>query len=181
VETETVLKRVRRVSRIMAGFCLFGMVALPAGLALLWTHPAWIANAYPATQPFLRDPSGWPAYLPYAGFAIMLVPAGVLVFGMNELRRLFRLYAAGHIFSPLATRRLKRFAATVLAQVILHPLAGAGLSVLLTAHNPPGQRHLAIGVGSPEFGALLLGGLILVIAWIMGESARIADENKSFV
>jgi hypothetical protein len=180
VDADAVIKRVRRVSRLMAGLCLFGMVALPAGLVWLWANPVWLADAYPAARLHMGDPANWPSYIPFAGFALTLGPASVLIYGLDQLRRLFRLYASGEIFSPEAARRLKRFAVAVMLQFLLRPLTGAALSVLFTAHNPPGQRAIAISFGSPEFTALLLGGLILVIAWIMGESARIADENKSF-
>ena len=175
------LERVRTVSRMMAGLCTVGMIGLPAGLAWLWLDPIWLSDAYPAARLHLGDPNNWPAYLPFAGFAITLLPASVLIYGLDQLRRLFKLYARGEIFSPEAARRLKRFAATVLAQFLLRPITGAALSILLTAHNPPGKRALTISLGSPEFGALVLGGLILVIGWVMGESARIAEENKGFV
>jgi hypothetical protein len=36
---------------------------------------------------------------------------------------------------------------------------------------------LAVGWGYPE----LIGGLLLVIAWVMGEGVKMADENRQFV
>ncbi len=175
------LERVRRVSRLMAGLCLAGMIGMPAGLVWLWANPIWLSDAYSAARLHLGDPSQWPGYVPYVGFAITLLPVGVLVYGLAQLRQLFNLYAGGEIFSTEAARRLKRFAVAVLSQSLLKPLAGAALSVLLTAHHAPGSRSLSISLGSAEFGALLLGGLLLVIAWIMGESARIAQEIEGIV
>ena len=38
-------------------------------------------------------------------------------------------------------------------------------------------ESLAVGWGYPE----LIGGLLLVIAWVMGEGVKMADENRQFV
>ena len=110
-----------------------------------------------------------------------MIPTGVLIYGMARLRRLFHLYQTGDIFSADAARCLKQFAITVMLQAVLGPIASAAHSVIVTFHNPPGERMLSLSLGSGEFAALLLGGLLLVIAWIMGESSRVADENRQFV
>ena len=115
------------------------------------------------------------------GFLVSMVPAGVLIYGLARLRRLFRLYEVGDIFSADAARCLRQFAVAVMLQALLRPITGAALSVIMTFHNPPGERMLSLTIGSGEFAALLLGGLLLVIAWIMGEGARMADENRLFV
>ncbi|MDG2319688.1 MAG: hypothetical protein P8L79_05470 [Rhodospirillaceae bacterium] len=50
-----------------------------------------------------------------------------------------------------------------------------------TVKQTEGQGHLVVAVGSTEIWLGLAGTMILVIAWIMGEAAKLADENKSFV
>lgn len=175
------LARVRRVSRLMSALCVIGMVGLPIALAIVWADPWDTDWPYAAVRQLVTNPSAMPDYVPYVGFVITLIPVAAVIFGLARLRDLFRLYAAGRIFAPESARCLKHFAIAVLLQAILQPLTGAALSVLLTLHNPPGQRQLMIGLGSNEFGALVVGGLILVIAWVMGESARIAEENAQIV
>ena len=110
-----------------------------------------------------------------------MIPAGILMYGLARLRRMFRLYAAGDIFSTDSARCLKQFAIAVMLQAVLRPVVGAAHSVIVTFHNQPGERMLTIGFGSGEYAAILLGGLLLVIAWIMGEGAKIVDENRQFV
>lgn len=175
------LARVRRVSRAMSVLCTVGMIGLPIALAVVWTDPWETGWPYAAMRELNINPKTMPGYVPYVGFLITLIPIGAVIFGLMRLRDLFRLYATGRIFAPESARCLKHFAVAVLLQAILQPITGAALSVLLTLNNPPGQRQLAISFGSNEFGALIIGGLILTIAWIMGESARIAEENAQIV
>jgi hypothetical protein len=66
-------------------------------------------------------------------------------------------------------------------QAVLSPLATSAHSVIVTFHNAPGERMLTVGIGDHEFSALLLGGLLLVIAWVMSEGVKMADENRQFV
>lgn len=173
--------RIRRVSRVMSALCLIGMVGLPISLALGWWYPQILGGPYPASEGLWGAPDDLPALNRLLGFLVSMIPAGILMFGLARLRAMFGLYQAGEIFSIGSARCLKQFAATVLLQVLLAPLAGAAHSVIVTFDNPPGERMLTLSFGSAEYSAILLGGLLLVIAWVMGEGAKLADENRQFV
>ena len=173
--------RIRRVSRVMSALCLIGMIGLPISLALGWWYPQVLGGPYPATEGLWGAPSDLPALNRLLGFLVSMIPAGILMFGLARLRAMFGLYQAGEIFSIRSARCLKQFAATVLLQVLLAPLAGAAHSVIVTFGNPPGERMLTLSFGSAEYSAILLGGLLLVIAWTMGEAATLAEENRQFV
>lgn len=51
------------------------------------------------------------------------------------------------------------------------------MSVVLSWHNPPGS----IAVSSDAIGALFVGFLFLVAAWIMAEAQRLAEDNAQIV
>ena len=55
------------------------------------------------------------------------------------------------------------------------------LALALTLGNPPGRRMLVLGVGWPDYQALLLGGALLAMAAVMAEAARLKAENDAFV
>lgn len=175
------IKRIQRISRVMSALCVIGMVGLPISLALAWGYPQLLGGAYPELESQWGPPDSLPAVIRVLGFLVSMIPAGLLIYGMAQLRRLFRRYEAGEIFSAVSARCLKLFAIAVMLQAVLCPLAGAAHSVIVTFNNPPGEKMLTIGFGSGEYAAMLLGGLLLVIAWIMGEGARMADENRQFV
>jgi len=175
------MNRIQRVSRAMSALCLIGMIGLPVSLALGWGYPELLGDTYPGWNSRWGAPESLPAITRVLGFLVSMIPTGVLIYGLARLRRMFQLYEAGNIFSAGSAQYLKQFAVAVMAQAVLGPIAGAMHSVIVTFHNPPGERMLTLSLGSGEYSALLLGGLLLVIAWIMGQGAELAEENRQFV
>jgi hypothetical protein len=116
-----------------------------------------------------------------AAAAIIAVPVGVLLFGLWQARALFADFAGGRVFTLANTRRLRDFAACVLAQAILGPLSSAAVFLALTYSNPPGSGQFAISLSLDNYVALIIGGVLLAVAWVMVEATRIADEHASFV
>jgi hypothetical protein len=69
----------------------------------------------------------------------------------------------------------------VLAQAILGPISSTALMLAFTLNNPPGSRQLVISLSAHDYLALIVGGVLLAVAWVMVEATRIVDENASFV
>ena len=124
---------------------------------------------------------GVPLLKRLGGFAIAMIPATAAIVGLMALRRLFRLYAAGAVFTHANTRALRQFSACVLAYALARPLAYSLTVLLMTFDNPPGQRHFAVQMSSGELTALFLGILFLAIAWVMDEAREIAEEQAQIV
>jgi len=116
-----------------------------------------------------------------AAAAIIAIPVGVLLFGLWQARALFADFAEGRAFTLASARHLRDFAACVLAQAILGPLSSAAVSLALTFSNPPGNRQFAIPLSLDNYVALIVGGVLLAVAWVMVEATQIADEHASFV
>lgn len=175
------LNRIRRAARVMSGLCLFIIYALPLSLALIWANFQGLGphmmEQLPSQVRF--ETLGVGTLL--AGFVISMIPVSALIYGLINLRSLFRHYSRGVIFSREQAARLRRFALAAMLSVGLQILANSLLSVLLTFNNPPGMRQLAISVSSDQLGTIFLGGVFLVIAWIMGEGSRIAEDNAQIV
>ncbi len=55
------------------------------------------------------------------------------------------------------------------------------VSVLLTLTNPPGMRHLAIGVGSDHVFTLFFAATVWLMAAVIGQGQALAEENQRFV
>lgn len=177
----TNLHRVTRISRFMRICCTMAAASIPIVLAGMWlTFDLWAAD-HPdlaGIHPF-SDPMPVPAL--FAGFAISMIPGGVAMFAVWRLRRLFSLYAQGQIFTADNSRCLKHFAMAVMAMAIAKPIATSLLSVVLTLANPPGQRMLMLRFGSPELTILFIGGVFLIIAWVMEEGRAMAEEQAQIV
>ncbi|WP_257169836.1 DUF2975 domain-containing protein [Bradyrhizobium sp. SRS-191] len=172
--------RIRRLSQLMAAGCLVTSGLLAAAMVLYWTltpthalfSQAGIPNA-PLTEIGL--------FTRALAFSIAMVPLGTLIWGLLSGRRCFQAFAAGRIFSGESIQQLKAFAIAVAASALLKPLAGAALSVVLSFHNQPGAKTLALSLGSDTLMALIFAGTVAVIAWVMTEALEIDDENKQFV
>lgn len=181
--------RLRRFSNAMVIVTSIGIVLIAAlttvvffgNLILMFFMPDWTFDLSLAR---LGMPGGNLALTPgriAAATAIVAIPVGVLLFGLWQARALFADFAEGRVFTLAGARRLRDFAACVLAQAILGPLSSAALSVALTFSNPPGNRQLAISLSLDNYVAVIVGGVLLAVAWVMVEATRIADEHASFV
>ncbi len=175
------LNRIRRAGRVMSGLCLTIIFVLPLGLALIWVNldslgPEFIAQVSHAAR---IDTLGVGTLI--LGFAISMIPVSMLIYGLVQLRRLFCLYGAGQIFSNLHAVYLRRFALASILSVFLQILSGSLLSVLLTFQNPPGTRQLTVSITSDHLGTVFLGSVLLVIAWIMVEGSKMAEDNAQIV
>ncbi len=168
-------------ARFMATSTLVLMVLAPAVTASIWIFldvlpPDTFMRLGPAFDP---QEIGVGARL--IGFLVMMVPTAIGLYGLAHLRRTFVESAAGHSFSKASVDGFRRFAWAVLFYVISVPVMKAALSVVLSFHNPPGQRVLAIELSSNDVIGLFLAGLLVAVGHIFAEARALAEENASFV
>ena len=163
----------------MKGICTLGIVVIPISLAAFWAL---------APTEMIRDirelgyqVTALPPLFRLLAFLVTMVPAGIGVYGLIALRRLFGAYSAGAIFAAGNALDLRTFALSVAASVLAKIVVGPLLSVIVSWHNPPGTRVLEISVRSNDLGALFVGCLFLVVAWIMAEAQRLAEDNAQIV
>ena len=175
------LERLRRFSKAMARLTTLGMLLIAVAMILVFVIPDWTRNLLLARLGQAgQDLSLSPGRL-VAAAAVIAVPIGVLLFGLWQVRALFLNFAEGQVFTLASARRLRDFAGAVLAQAVLGPISATALSIAFTLNNPPGSRQLVIALSVHDYLALIIGGVLLAVAWAMVEATRIADENASFI
>ncbi len=113
--------------------------------------------------------------------ATALVPVAMLAFALWQARQLFRFYRERRIFDPGIPGILLRLGYLAVAAGAAGVLARTLVILFLTLGNPPGQRTVAIGIGTQDIMCLIVGLLLYGFAFVMKESRRIADENEGFV
>jgi uncharacterized membrane-anchored protein len=111
------------------------------------------------------------------GFLVTMMPAAVAISGAYYLMRLFHLYEQGQIFRPSNVQCFKKLSRVLIWWFAVGIIHRSLLSVALTLHNPPGQRIFTLGIGSPDLTALLLGGILAVIAWVMEEGRKLQEDQ----
>jgi hypothetical protein len=173
--------RLTRLSRTMEWVTVVGMVLIVVGMSAAAIIPAWSRNLLLARlgETGARLPLG-PSEQAVAAL-IFAVPVGLMIWGLWHVRALFRDFARGRVFTGTAARHLQLFGVSVLLQGPLGPLIATALGIALSLGNPPGQRLLVLTLSSNDYFAVIVGGVLVAVAAVMREAARLADENASFV
>lgn len=175
------LGHIQRISRVMQAASWLSLLLV--GLSWLWLGlmpEAWIPVAARQTG-LVIDASGIQMPQQVIVVLVLLLPFATLAYGLWRLQALFGLYAQGTFFTRANIQALRAFAGSLAIAALLSPLVSGLLSVVLTWNNPPGQKALHISFGSQQGLLLLIGGAFWVIAWIMGEAKKIADENAEII
>jgi hypothetical protein len=174
--------KLARLSRTMSVLSLLGMIAVPALVVAIFLHPD-------STQflMFRLDHLGTeltdliPIQHRMAALACETLPLGCTVWALWSLRKLFASYAEGQVFSPEPLRYLNHVANALFLGVLAEFVMQAPISYLLSLHNPPGHREISLAFGTTDAAWLFIAGTVLVIARVMAEARRVADENAAFV
>lgn len=178
--------KVVAVSRAMSAVCAVLAFGGPLVIALFLSLTAQDDAAW---HDLLVDVAGGrlqlqvpaPLWSRLAVSAVVMASVGLAGYGFWQLRGFFRCVAAGAALSLPAAARLSNFARTVALLAFARPVISALASVLATLPNPPGARQLIVRVGSDDVIALVIGVLLVVVAWTLREGARIAREHAEFI
>jgi hypothetical protein len=175
------LHRIRRISRAMVLACVALVVALPLAFVYFWATTGAAGLAAQGQLPPGAIQAPLQLWQRVTAAAVTFVPLALLLTGIWQAKRCFDQFARGEVFTAPATAQLRRLAGWVAAAAFAAVVAGALTSVLLTLNNPPGARHLAIGISSNHIFTLFFAGLVWLMADIIGQGQALADENQSFV
>jgi hypothetical protein len=178
---KTVSPQLTRLSTVMAWVAMLGAILLPSIAAACFLFPGsgtdWLMFrlSHTGAEVTAQIP------LQYRAIALLLnyVPIGFEVWALLALRRLFLLYAHGEVFSEGALKALNRVAAGLFWSVVSGFVVQAPISLALTWPNA--KHEISLGFGSDDVMWLFIAGAVLVIARVMTEARRVADENASFV
>ncbi len=170
-----------RLARPMARLVTAAFWLLPAAIVFyvvlfpqqLAHHPT-IAAAHVDTAALSGPAMG-------AAIAALLLVAAPTLWGLWELKRLFEGYSTGAIFTVAAARRLRSCGFAVLISAAKTAVGAVLLSMAVSIDLPKDHRVLSVSLSSDDLGLLLIGGIVLVIARVMEEAARLAEENAAFI
>lgn len=114
-----------------------------------------------------------------AVFLAASIPIGLSVWMLLTLSRTFRHFATGRVFDTATLSCINRVASLlvwmVLAEIPTQPI------ILFIMGRAVGQSWYGYLIAGDEFPKLFSAGVVLVIARVMAEAQRIADENAKFV
>lgn len=111
-------------------------------------------------------------------FFVSMIQGGIAMYGIYLLIGLFRLYESGDVFKPANVRCFRGLSRVLIWWTVGGILTDPLQSLVLTLNNPPGKHILEIGLVSADFTALVVGGLLAVIAWVMEEGRKLQEEQE---
>ena len=164
-------------SRRLAALCTAVMVVLPVGSILYWS----MSSAEALSSQWAGAPDGI-AHLGWTERLVGLLLTAIAVIPLSLcllwLRRLLRLYHAGMIFDRMNVIAIGKIGKWLAWFGVAQFLNATSIPLALTFGNPVGRRLLVITTGSAgAFEAIVLGGVMLILARVMDEARRIADEQ----
>lgn len=170
------------LSRVMARLSTAGFVLLPLAVIYCFVAPdqsGWLMFDFDHLGTELND--AVPLQFRLMALVAALGPTAFTMWALWSLRRLFLLYAKGEVFSAHALSALNQVAVALFASVIVTFAAGAPISLALTWARGAHHREISLSFGSGDVTTLFIAGVVLVIARVMAEAGRMADENAKFV
>lgn len=114
-------------------------------------------------------------------FFVSLLPLSIAMYGLYQLINLFRNYEIYKIFAIENVKYFRRLGYTLFAWVVVGLFYDALLSMALTLNNAPGKHLIAVSISGVDLTTLLIGGIILIIAWVMSEGHKLAEEQMHIV
>ncbi|MFN3302980.1 MAG: DUF2975 domain-containing protein [Roseateles sp.] len=173
------LRRIRRLAWIVRLLSLAGALLLGTMPFLFWAQPDWVAQV--VTQQWGIPKIQLDMGARVGALLATLLPAGVSVFALAQMWALFGCFARGELLARAPAAHLRRLGLALCLLAAAQPL-GRTLAILaLTLGNPEGERQLWFGLSSDHYLALLFGLLLLALAQVLYEAARVADENAEFI
>ncbi|WP_234393721.1 DUF2975 domain-containing protein, partial [Fangia hongkongensis] len=111
-------------------------------------------------------------------FISSMLPAGVVMYGLRQLIVLFRSYEKGDIFTLKNTRCYQALGYTLFAWVIAGVIYSGLISVILSYHNPTGERVLSLTLSGIDIVALITGFVIILISRVMRIAQVVSEEQE---
>jgi hypothetical protein len=174
--------KLARLSRVMSVLSLTGMIVIPGLVIAIFLHPDTTQFLMLRLDHLGTDLSSQiPLQYRVDALVCEAVPLGFTVWAMWSLRQLFSNYAQGRVFSLEPLRHLNNVASALFLGVLAGFVMQAPISYILTWYLGPHHRSISLSFGSNDAAWLFIAGTVLVIARVMGEARRVADENAAFV
>lgn len=170
----------RRLSRLMALFCLFLVVLFPSAVGWNWFSADPVSRVADLNLPGVTASSAVAWQVGVSG-AFAVLPAVIVAVALLAARRCFLAFSRGDYLTMPAVRALRSFGLwmtiAAVAGVVIPTLTG----LVMTLNNPEGQRVLMIGIDEQVLIGLLFGGTLWVMAAVMTRAVTIAEDNAQIV
>jgi hypothetical protein len=178
-----------RLLCLMLGWlALFVMVVTPLSDAAQILYPAAWQRMFPASWDVppvklhdVLDLRTVPMVYRTGILLCELVTIALAMWCLWSMHRLFLSFARGEVFTATALRHLNQIALALLLGEIADILSLLPESLLASWSNGPGHHDIMLNITGEDISSLLWIGTAFVIARVMADARRIADDHAEIV
>ena len=98
--------------------------------------------------------------------------------GIWVLKKLFECYEKGIFFQEENVACFKKLSRILIWWVIAGVVVTPVTTIILTMNNPPGEHVVQVSFQSADLTALVVGGILRVIAGVMDDGRRLQEEME---
>jgi len=181
INRTTLQSRIRRIAVAVkwAAIAVMAGIVVEAAYSLAQQSYTW-KTTWMSTVTAHSSASPDASVDPQLALWLELLPEAALFYGLIRLVQMMRACERGEIFSSRVSTHLQVFSLTIIIVELLSitlPLQIAALHALVGRTN----SSFALTATGEQLWSLLLAALFLVLAQILKESARLAEDNASIV
>lgn len=123
----------------------------------------------------------WTIQLKIMGFAIELIPNAIIVACCFTMVLFFRCLNDRDIFSNRSISVFRRISWLLIVWFLVQCLSQLALTALVTWHNPPGHRYMALSCDGTDLILVCVAINLLILSHVFSEGHRIKHENEQIV
>jgi hypothetical protein len=172
-------RRIRRLAFVVRLLCLMGVVVIGTLPFIFWAQADWVAEWAVQQSGVSKVQLDLAARL--GGLAGSLLPMSVSLFALWQMWCLFGCFAQGELLAHRPAQHLRHLGLGLCTLAAAQPLGHTLAILALTWGNGTGQRQLWFSLSSDHYLSLLFGLLLLALAQVLSEAARVANENAEFI
>jgi Protein of unknown function (DUF2975) len=180
INSAAIQGRIRRIASAVRWAAIAGMASIVAVAAYSLAHQSntWKTGMSAVTAHSCASPDATAD--PQLALWLELLPEAALFYGLIRLVQMMRACERGEIFSSRVSRHLQVFSLSIIIVELLSitlPLQIAAIHAVIGRTS----SSVALTATGEQLWSLLLAALFLVLAQILKESARLAEDNASIV
>jgi hypothetical protein len=171
-------RRIRSVGRALRWITFAGVVGIVTITALHWLSDATERSFAPGVHMRFQPSTGSSLDPPLARW-LDLLPTAMLLYGLYRLTRILRAFEQGEFLSAEVATHLQWFSAAIAAFELLDITLPLQIAAIHAFTGRYGEIQLEITGG--QVGLLVLAALFTVLAWVLHEAARVAEDHSRIV
>jgi hypothetical protein len=117
-----------------------------------------------------------PLELRISAMLLSMIPTGIIVFCFYYLHQLFKLYANKQFFEHNNIRLIKMIGMTLVLNTFSWLIVQPCLTYILRLNLQPENRVMTITIDSADISNLIIGGILILVSWIMNEARKNEEE-----